>query len=133
MHTPAFTHAGGIVVDAEDRVLVVRPTRPSFPDEWVLPKGHIEPGESAPEAARREVLEEAGAQCAPEIGYVGFTAYSFGGESIVCAYYRMTPASLVQAEEERGRRFLTLEELGRVMPYPETLGLVGRALLSSAP
>ena len=28
--------------------------------EWVLPKGHIEPGESAEAAARREVREETG-------------------------------------------------------------------------
>ena len=63
MHTPAFTHAGGICLragSAGPEVLCVRPSAPGE-DVWLLPKGHIEPGEDAPEAGVREVAEEAGA------------------------------------------------------------------------
>jgi len=41
------------------KVLVVH--RPKLKD-WVLPKGHVEPGELAPETAYREFLEETGYQ-----------------------------------------------------------------------
>ncbi len=51
-----YSAAGGVVVD-KDRVLVLfRPRR----GEYRLPKGHIEEGEDAAQAAVREVTEESG-------------------------------------------------------------------------
>jgi 8-oxo-dGTP pyrophosphatase MutT (NUDIX family) len=53
----AYYHAaGGVVIHAGKILLLDRPGR----DEVRLPKGHIEDGESASEAALREVCEEAG-------------------------------------------------------------------------
>ena len=53
--------AGGAVLsDDGERVLLVH--RPRYSD-WSLPKGKLDPGESAPEAALREVHEEAGYRC----------------------------------------------------------------------
>jgi 8-oxo-dGTP pyrophosphatase MutT (NUDIX family) len=53
MDTPAdLTHAGGVVYRADDggnRMLIVRARRPPY--YWVLPKGHIEAGESPKEAS----------------------------------------------------------------------------------
>ena len=48
--------AGGVVLDAEGRVLLVSQHGTS----WSLPKGHLEGGESPLEAARRELREESG-------------------------------------------------------------------------
>ncbi len=48
--------AGGVVLDAEGRVLVVSQHGTS----WSLPKGHVEEGESLLAAARREIYEESG-------------------------------------------------------------------------
>jgi 8-oxo-dGTP pyrophosphatase MutT (NUDIX family) len=47
--------AGGLVVRG-DEVLLIAPR----PGRWQLPKGHVEPGEGAPDAAVREVREETG-------------------------------------------------------------------------
>jgi 8-oxo-dGTP pyrophosphatase MutT (NUDIX family) len=58
---PATTHAGGVVfrcVDDVVEVLLVSST--AAPNELVLPKGHIESGETEAETAVREVLEESG-------------------------------------------------------------------------
>jgi 8-oxo-dGTP diphosphatase len=49
--------AGGVVLDAEGRVAVVH--RPKY-DDWSLPKGKLDEGESFEEAALREVWEETG-------------------------------------------------------------------------
>lgn len=56
-------HAGGVVFRSDGttiQYLVVQSKR--VPSSWVLPKGHIEAGESAEQAARREVMEEAGVE-----------------------------------------------------------------------
>lgn len=55
---PLVRGAGGVVFDERGRVLLLR-TRGGA---WLFPKGHIEPGESALEAAIREVQEESGVQ-----------------------------------------------------------------------
>jgi len=55
--------AGGLITRHTDRgpeVLVVH--RPRY-DDWSLPKGKLEKGESLESAAHREVLEETGYSC----------------------------------------------------------------------
>jgi 8-oxo-dGTP diphosphatase len=53
--------AAGGVVTRDGRVLVVH--RPKY-DDWSLPKGKLEDGESWEDAAVREVQEETGLRCA---------------------------------------------------------------------
>jgi 8-oxo-dGTP diphosphatase len=48
--------AGGVVLNRKGQVLVVNQRGNS----WSLPKGHIDDGEEALAAARREILEESG-------------------------------------------------------------------------
>ena len=48
--------AGGVVLNTDNEVLVVNQRR----DSWSLPKGHIDEGEQAEAAARREIKEESG-------------------------------------------------------------------------
>ena len=55
--------AGGVVVDIHEgaaRTAVIARRNRAGRIEWCLPKGHIEPGESLPETAVREVAEETG-------------------------------------------------------------------------
>ena len=51
-----YRAAGGVVADRGKVLLLQRPSR----NEIRLPKGHIDPGESPPETAVREVTEESG-------------------------------------------------------------------------
>ena len=54
--------AGGVVLRDADEVLVVTPVRRAAGGKRVLalPKGHVDPGETAAQAATREVREEGG-------------------------------------------------------------------------
>jgi 8-oxo-dGTP pyrophosphatase MutT (NUDIX family) len=58
MKLPVEHHysAGGALLRGREVCLI----KPQGKDRWQLPKGHIDPGEKAPEAAAREVLEETG-------------------------------------------------------------------------
>lgn len=69
--------AGAVVRDAEGRLLLIRRGHPPAEGMWSLPGGRIEPGETAAEAAAREVLEETGLEV--EIGQVLITAVIWGG------------------------------------------------------
>jgi len=55
--------AGGVVQDGEN-LLMVKVENFEGDEIWTFPKGHIEKGEKAPDAALREVEEETGYRCA---------------------------------------------------------------------
>jgi ADP-ribose pyrophosphatase YjhB (NUDIX family) len=52
--------AGAVILDDEGRLLLVRRGHAPYAGSWSLPSGRAEPGESARQAARREVIEETG-------------------------------------------------------------------------
>jgi len=55
--------------------------------DWILPKGHIEPGETPEETATREVREEAGVEARP-IRYLGSLEFdSPRGEHVRAGYF----------------------------------------------
>ena len=63
--------AGGIVFRLDDRknvqILLIQDAK----DRWTIPKGHIEPGETAEQTAQREIGEEAGMKDTTLMGWLG--------------------------------------------------------------
>ena len=79
--------AGGIVLREQETPLfaVVRLRKR---DQWVLPKGKLDDGETPRDAAEREVLEETGHDVAVH-EFLGTLVYESGGRSKVVHYWRM--------------------------------------------
>jgi 8-oxo-dGTP diphosphatase len=79
--------AGGIVLRPEKnpRIAVVRLRKRN---EWVLPKGKLDDGETPRAAAEREVLEETGHDVSVH-EFLGTLVYESGGRSKVVHYWRM--------------------------------------------
>ncbi|WP_439364043.1 NUDIX hydrolase [Bradyrhizobium sp. DASA03005] len=79
--------AGGIVL-RRGPVPLVAVVRQRKRNEWVLPKGKLDDGETPKEAAHREVLEETGHDVAIH-EFLGTLVYQSGGRSKVVHFWRM--------------------------------------------
>jgi 8-oxo-dGTP diphosphatase len=84
--TPVLA-AGGIVTQRGDAPLIAV-VRLRKRNEWVLPKGKLNDGETPRAAAEREVLEETGHQVSVH-EFLGMLAYEAGGRAKVVHYWRM--------------------------------------------
>jgi 8-oxo-dGTP diphosphatase len=79
--------AGGIVTQRGDAPLIAV-VRLRKRNEWVLPKGKLDHGETPRDAAEREVLEETGHRVSVH-EFLGTLAYEAGGRPKVVHYWRM--------------------------------------------
>jgi 8-oxo-dGTP pyrophosphatase MutT (NUDIX family) len=127
--------AGGVVVRGEQCVVIV-PTRRAADGSKVLalPKGHPEEGESAADAALREVREEAGVQSrlVEKLGDVRYW-YMRGGRRIakVVAFFLLEYVSGDVTDHDReveDARWLALEDAARELTYKGERDMASRAL-----
>lgn len=100
--------AGGIVVAPHGEVVMIRRS-----GHWDLPKGHIEPGESAEECAVREIEEETGVKGAKITAFLCNTlhAYNVYGawELKNTAWYWLTAEGLVPLTPQRSEGIMSAE------------------------
>lgn len=120
MEDDVIRAAGGIVTahrGFRDKVLIVHRRRY---DDWTLPKGKLNPGESAPAAALREVREETGIVARLQ-SYVGAVAYEVNGKSKVVQFWRMSVEAehpLEPNEEVASRVWLPFKKAISRLTYP---------------
>jgi 8-oxo-dGTP pyrophosphatase MutT (NUDIX family) len=131
--------AGGLVVRrmrGRDFVVAVRVKEGTV---LALPKGHIEDGETAAEAAEREVREEAGIQgeLVEKLGDVKYW-YARDGQRVfkVVSFFlfRYVAGSVrdYQREEVDGAEWIPLEDAPRLLAYRGEKQMAEAALSNSA-
>ncbi|HSS20027.1 MAG TPA: NUDIX domain-containing protein [Pyrinomonadaceae bacterium] len=99
-----LTHAGGVVFRRQDESTLYLVVSSSDKQNWVLPKGHIDPGESAETAALREVTEEAGVIGELLQPLSTRTLIKFG-KSCLVQYFLIREVSSTKATEGRTLRW----------------------------
>jgi len=113
--------AGGIISRRNERgeVEVLLIHRPGH-DDWSLPKGKLEPGETEEECALREVWEETGLRCAlgPELPPVSYHDHQGRAKSV--RYWAMTATGgEARAQNEVDAvRWLGIADAARLLSYP---------------
>lgn len=123
--------AGGVVLRRlEDRTELAVVHRPKY-DDWSLPKGKLEPGESFDDAALREVEEETGLKCRLLDG-LGATSYEdHKGRRKVVLWWLMEPLRRVAEPDEEvdAMRWMPIGEAARNLTYELDRRLLGAALI----
>ena len=123
MIEPPDTHAGGVVyrnAPTGPEYLIVRARRD--PSAWVLPKGHIERGETREEAAVREIEEEAGCHTTV-VAPLGQLVFG----SVRTRIYLMRFERAVPPTEDREVYWGSADEVISRLTYRDTRELVARA------
>jgi 8-oxo-dGTP pyrophosphatase MutT (NUDIX family) len=112
--------AGGVIYRATKQskievALIHRPHR----EDWSLPKGKLDPGESFEACALREVFEETGFTCAPE-RFLGVTEYIHRkGRPKIVAYWlmRIVDGDFTPNEEADEIRWCSISEAIELATY----------------
>jgi len=88
-------------------VLLVRAKKD--PSVWIFPKGHIEPGESAADAALRETREEAGVD-GELVGSIGAPLEFHNGRyDVSVQYFLIRPRSESAETDGRAKQWFSID------------------------
>jgi len=110
--------AGGIVL-RRGAVPLIAVVRQRKRNEWVLPKGKLDDGETPKQAAHREVLEETGHAVAIH-EFLGTLVYQSGGRSKVVHFWRM------EAEGGQVRKLMNDIKAVDWLPLEEAIARLSR-------
>jgi 8-oxo-dGTP diphosphatase len=116
--------AGGVVLDSSGRVALVH--RPRY-DDWTLPKGKLDPGESFEDAALREVEEETGLRCRLVRELLAVEYFDQKGRPKVVRYWLMQPEhdpGFVPNDEVDELRWVEPDEALALLTYPRDAEVV---------
>ena len=115
---PTVEKAGIVAYQRRDGVEleVLLVSARSVSGSWVFPVGHVDPGESAEAAARRECVEESGYSVAIESELTAFVVDE-GGERVRFTFFL---ASVIcesgKGEPDRQRKWVPFRRLAETVP-----------------
>ncbi|MEN6426366.1 MAG: NUDIX domain-containing protein [Phycisphaerales bacterium] len=114
----AITHAGNVVFRRSDEGILYLVVSSSDGKHWVLPKGHIHPGESPEAAALRELKEEAGVT-GEIVDRLSMCSFEKEAERVVVQYFLVRETGSTQALERRSLRWVNGEHACSLLTFDD--------------
>lgn len=118
-----YASGGGVVIDQDKMLLLNRPKR----NEIRLPKGHIEPGETADVTALRETTEETGYMDLEIVADLGQSEVEFDhkGDHYIRTEHYFLMRLLSKRQQKRSKtdeeqfkpQWVLLSEVGQVLTF----------------
>lgn len=113
-----FTHAGCIVFQEKGGRKTYLIVASSSGTHWILPKGHIEKGETPRKAALRELREETGV--VGKIVQAGAAqSYSMKTEEVAVQYYIVRFTKTTKADEDRALQWVSRKKALKILSFEE--------------
>lgn len=116
--TKPLTHAGTVVFRQDDGEAVYLIVSSSDGANWVLPKGHLDPGETPQIAALRELEEEAGVS-GEIVAPMSVRQFSTRDKEGVIQYFLVRATGSKASAEGRTLRWQGKTEALNLLTFPE--------------
>lgn len=104
-------------------------TAKKHPDRWIFPKGSIERGETAAEAAVRELREEGGISGELVAPLTAITLGS-GSDATEISYFLVRYLADAQADDDRDTQWLGYKKARKTLYFEESKQVLDRAMQS---
>jgi len=113
-----LTHAGAVVFRQRDSQVFYLVVSSSDGINWVLPKGHIDPGETPEIAALRELAEEAGV-VGEIVAPLSLKQFRKGVKELRVQYFLVRETGATESIENRTIRWEAEVEAPRLLTFAE--------------
>jgi len=130
MTTKSLTHAGCVVFRDDEEKFQYLVATSSTGEHWILPQGHIDPGETPEVAAIRELEEETGVM-GEIIRPLSIQEFYKGNEKVIVQYYLVRMIEMKSSMENREIRWEDKESALELLSFNEAKNTLKIAFINS--
>jgi len=126
----SLTHAGCVAFRDDKKKIQYLVASSSNGEHWILPQGHIDPGETPEVAALRELEEETGV-VGEIIRRLSIQEFDKGNERVIVQYYLVRMIEIKSSMENRELRWEDKEAALKLLSFNEAKNTLKDAFINS--